>query len=387
MAKMGWEKGHGLGPKQDGIVDPILVRQKEDNKGVGFEGHDDTWLAHQDDFQAVLAALNEAHNEPSNNTEKNNETVEENAKEEKVSLEEVSKKSKKRVHYHKFTRGKDLSNYSADDLGCILGTNSAKRKNKSGTSTPDPEEEIEEVTEKEEDGEDKRFSVQKGSYQEYFAKKMAELKAKGKPSYCPEIMGSDENVEEKVKDRKKKSKEKMVVVDDCEEVIENVKKRKKDKKEKIKAKQLDVVEDQKQEIEEEKECRQPCEDLSQKKKKKKKAKKERTEIDSNTEDCIQNDSGCEETQQKKKKREKKKKDKISPDDAQELDTQKEVESGTKRKTEGSKIEEPPTKKKKSKKDKKKSKTLEENPLPSEYPELPGFKGSNILALPGYGTRS
>merc|ERR550519_569427 len=150
MEKMGWEKGSGLGKKQDGIVDPILVRQKEDNKGVGFEGHDDTWLAHQDDFQAVLAALNEAHNESSDKVEKTKEKVseeEEVVPEEKVSLEKLSKKSKKRVHYHKFTRGKDLSNYSADDLGCILGSNSAKRKtNKSEPSTPDPEEE--EVKEK-----------------------------------------------------------------------------------------------------------------------------------------------------------------------------------------------------------------------------------------------
>ena len=37
------------------------------------------------------------------------------------SLEAASKSSKKRVHYQKFTRGKDISNYSTDDLGCILG--------------------------------------------------------------------------------------------------------------------------------------------------------------------------------------------------------------------------------------------------------------------------
>ena len=29
----------------------VSLRLKDNNKGVGFEGHDDTWLAHQSDFQ------------------------------------------------------------------------------------------------------------------------------------------------------------------------------------------------------------------------------------------------------------------------------------------------------------------------------------------------
>jgi len=91
------------------------MRHKDDSKGVGFQGHDDTWLEHQDDFQAVLAALNAEHGtEPKDRDEGSK------------SLEETSKKSKRRVHYQKFTRGKDLANYSADDLGCILGTKSDK---------------------------------------------------------------------------------------------------------------------------------------------------------------------------------------------------------------------------------------------------------------------
>ncbi len=32
--------------------------------------------------------------------------------------------------YHKFTRGKDLSRYSATDLNCILGSEAVKKKRK-----------------------------------------------------------------------------------------------------------------------------------------------------------------------------------------------------------------------------------------------------------------
>ena len=49
MEKMGWSKGKGLGAHEQGEVDHISVKfkDKEDVKGVGFEGHDGTWIAHQ----------------------------------------------------------------------------------------------------------------------------------------------------------------------------------------------------------------------------------------------------------------------------------------------------------------------------------------------------
>ena len=33
----------------------------DNNRGIGFGRHDDTWLPHQSDFQCVLAALNIQH--------------------------------------------------------------------------------------------------------------------------------------------------------------------------------------------------------------------------------------------------------------------------------------------------------------------------------------
>jgi len=395
MEKMGYEKGKGLGAKQDGMLDPILVRQKEDNKGVGFEGHDDTWLAHQEDFQAVLAALNEAHAECGENANKTVSCVKE--KDDESSLEKASKKSKKRVHYHKFTRGKDLSNYSADDLGCILGTNSTKskdsRKTKSEPVSPAPEEESEEDN-KVEEKKDERFTVQQGSYQEYFAKKMAALKAQGKPSYNPdslenvkevevveknfegELSNSEKDGKKKgdVEKKKKSKKRKAENVETQEVILLNVEEEKKLKKKNKEKKRLEAqlpqeVVDSNQEIavencdkkskkkkiKHEKECSSISNtdysvqesELSTKEKKKKKAKKEKQEEECPVEE-IQNDSGCEQTEPKlkKKKREKKKKDKISPEEVNDDDL---AVLASKRKSENQEdldMDKPPKKKKK-----------------------------------------
>ena len=77
MEKMGWSKGKGLGANEDGrvqvgrardlagvadiSVQHVSVKQKDNNKGVGFEGQDDTWLAHQSDFQVLTTALHCSH--------------------------------------------------------------------------------------------------------------------------------------------------------------------------------------------------------------------------------------------------------------------------------------------------------------------------------------
>ena len=74
----------------------------------------------------MLAALNVEHGETGKNMDED---------EKKATLSEISKKSKRRVHYQKFVKGKDTSNYSADDLGCILGTKSEKMKSKSEPSS------------------------------------------------------------------------------------------------------------------------------------------------------------------------------------------------------------------------------------------------------------
>ncbi len=96
MEKMGWSEGKGLGAKEQGDVNHVSVRHKDDNKGIGFEGHDDTWIAHQDEFAAVLAELNQTHGDggaADGNVSGDKEAEAAEAK----SLEKKSKTLKKRV--------------------------------------------------------------------------------------------------------------------------------------------------------------------------------------------------------------------------------------------------------------------------------------------------
>merc|ERR1712039_669654 len=121
------------------------------------------------------------------------------------SLENKSKKLKKRVHYHKFTRGKDLSRYSSKDLDCILGSDAVKKKRKedeeansklSSAQQPGDEEEISVGEVVKSHG---LVTINSGSINDYFAKKMADLK-KAKSGQV------DEEGEDSAKGRKKKSK-------------------------------------------------------------------------------------------------------------------------------------------------------------------------------------
>jgi len=412
MEKMGWEKGRGLGANQDGMVDHITLKHKDNTKGVGFQGHDDTWLAHQDDFQNLLAALNVEHGDAGKNMDED---------EKKATLSEISKKSKRRVHYQKFVKGKDSSNYSADDLGCILGTKSDKLKSKSEPSSPQAESEEETVEEN-----NKNF-VQRGSYTDYFASKMAALKAQGKftdiPAWTeakpnPRNLGlgadkanskasddnqkcEDTNVERKkskkkkreeerdeevvteepvVKVKKKKSKkdrqekdiEAVTAVEDSldRDSQESAKKKKKSKKSKRKEEVLEVVEDIPAEVE------------VAKKKKTKKSKKEKV-MEVEEVKSVEEDSGCENEESKSKKTKKGKKEKVKEKKPTYSDEEKENVKKNKRKCDSEENEMP---RKKSKKNKEKPTDTNDTTLTENPPQI-GFQGSNLLAIPGYGSNA
>lgn len=107
LAKMGWTKGKGLGASENGSVDFVRVKYKNDSGGFGYTARDDQWTENESGFHTLLQSLNE--------------TDEAQAERKRQSLEEKSKLSRARVHYQKFTRGKDISRYSEKDLANIFG--------------------------------------------------------------------------------------------------------------------------------------------------------------------------------------------------------------------------------------------------------------------------
>lgn len=171
LEKFGWSKGKGLGAKEDGNVTHVKVSVKNNNHGLGCSKTQvDNWIAHQDDFNALLANLNQS------NQLTDTDKV--------ISLENKSKTSRSRVHYKKFTKGKDLSAKSAEDLDCIFGRRSTKKMDNTTTSGSADEEEDECKT-----GEKTGGFITVNSddnIQNYFAKKMANLK-KTRSSSQPEL--------------------------------------------------------------------------------------------------------------------------------------------------------------------------------------------------------
>jgi Pin2-interacting protein X1 len=108
LAKMGWNKGSGLGKEQHGSVDFIQIRYKNNANGLGFNGlKDDQWTENEGNFDQLLKSLN-----ANANPGLNSGSGEEQLTTETKSLEEKSRLSRARVHYKKFTKGKDVYKYS-----------------------------------------------------------------------------------------------------------------------------------------------------------------------------------------------------------------------------------------------------------------------------------
>ncbi|XP_008049163.1 PIN2/TERF1-interacting telomerase inhibitor 1, partial [Carlito syrichta] len=150
----------GLGAQEQGATDHIKVQVKNDHLGLGAAiSNEDNWIAHQDGFNQLLAELNNCHGQ---------ETADfsDDKKKKSFSLEEKSKVSKNRVHYMKFTKGKDLSCRSKKDLDCIFGKRQSKKASE-GNPSPSPP-----------DGNETTTTTSAFTIQEYFAKRMAELRNK-----------------------------------------------------------------------------------------------------------------------------------------------------------------------------------------------------------------
>ncbi|CAA92701.1 G-patch domain-containing protein [Caenorhabditis elegans] len=181
MEKMGWSEGDGLGRNRQGNADSVKLKANTSGRGLGADkmaDYDSTWISHHDDFADLLAALNKNKEQEPEQTEE-----EKNAAAEKISIELKSKSIRRRIHYQKFTRAKDTSNYSDSHKKGILGYGRLKSDN--------AEEKIEEKTENssvksdssdsQADSQEKKEgnnTVSTLSVGDYFAAKMAALKAK-----------------------------------------------------------------------------------------------------------------------------------------------------------------------------------------------------------------
>lgn len=139
LERMGWSKGKGLGVNEDGEQNFIRVSHKSDQKGMGYQDRDDQWTGHENQFNTLLESLNNSQNPSEDeiaiddqltlrtgfgfdiNDKKSKKFKSIKSKLSGKSLEELSKESSVRVHYRKFTRGKDISKYSEKDLANIFG--------------------------------------------------------------------------------------------------------------------------------------------------------------------------------------------------------------------------------------------------------------------------
>ncbi|XP_041951713.1 PIN2/TERF1-interacting telomerase inhibitor 1 isoform X2 [Alosa sapidissima] len=181
LERMGWSKGKGLGKTEQGATEHIKVKVKNNSLGLGTStSNEDNWIAHQDDFNQLLADLNNCHGQDTTN-----EPAQED-KQENFSLEQKSKSSRKRVHYMKFTKGKDLSSRSETDLACIFGKRSKpSRDQDEDSSGQDSQEEVEKeskavepeaVTSSKPEEPESNTVTSTLTMQEYFAQRMAQLK-------------------------------------------------------------------------------------------------------------------------------------------------------------------------------------------------------------------
>ncbi|XP_062131525.1 uncharacterized protein LOC133842456 isoform X1 [Drosophila sulfurigaster albostrigata] len=319
LEKMGWSKGRGLGANEDGSQDFVRVRFKNDAEGLGYENRDDQWTIHEEGFNGLLNSLNGGSADDAPNTNDNSGAASASEDEARpmgfgfrevtpekkvksktlknnisgVSLEEKSKQSKARVHYKKFTRGKDLSRYSEKDLANIFGKK----------ATEDIDAPVEPVVpaeqqpaEEEEKPVDPNFAgvhtVSTGlSVNDYFKQKMEAMKNRLKnnsfvaaeeatplPNGDGEAAVNDaEEVEETAQPEKKKKKSKRAKKEEEETVIESSPVKETASKIKKKKKSKEVVEEVEAEPEVEAEIVSVME-KKEKKKSKRAAEEEQSEL-------------------------------------------------------------------------------------------------------------
>jgi len=140
--------------------------------GLGADkSSDDNWLSHQLAFDDLLSKLND-------NIENGSEEGSPKKKgKRKHEMEKTARQSRKRVFYNRFIQSKDLSSKSAEDMACVFG-----QRSKSVPGTPQEQSEGEESDTSTASCPPPALHgvqiINSGqSIQEYFEKKMREMKA------------------------------------------------------------------------------------------------------------------------------------------------------------------------------------------------------------------
>ena len=162
LEKMGWSKGKGLGKHEDGSVQHLKQKMKQDLSGIGANDKDTSqnWLAHADAYASLLSNLKEINanekgsdesdsdsgsassgsssssddNSSGSSSNEKKETVKEIIKEkealEKAADELIAANPRYGRLYHrsKFQKGKDARAYDSAALNAILGISSAPPK-------------------------------------------------------------------------------------------------------------------------------------------------------------------------------------------------------------------------------------------------------------------
>lgn len=245
LEKLGWSEGKGLGKREDGMSAPILPKSKQDAEGFGYAGEkDDHWTQHDQDFNQLLKSLNgeEAPAEDEVDVKK------------MKSLEEKSKNSRARVHYKKFTRGKDLSRASEKDLANIFGKKTLDEvKNQTVVAKVDVGKEFQEDEQDADESNVLGLTTIKASMslQDYFKSKMQAKLAltKANPVIEQETVEATEEAPSKNKSKKSKRSidlDETVADPSSEEVVDNseeISKKKKKKKNKSKDEVSETVEE------------------------------------------------------------------------------------------------------------------------------------------------
>lgn len=255
---MGWSKGKGLGVDLNGEQDFVKVSYKLDQKGLGFTDRDDQWTQHEDQFNHLLKSFDE-NGSKSNSGDDDNVTTtnqqETGTHTSGLSLEQLSKKSRARVHYKKFTRGKDMSRYNEKDLANIFGRRTLDEK-------PTEENEVIEIEMKTDENNDIKIvpnfgitTIETGiSVNDYFKQKLSVLRG--------DCGNSNEKTIDEKRKKNKKSKQRDEILNDCsEEITDTVlpvekKKKKRKSEDSLDNQNVEVVEKKKK-----KKCKEQSETI------------------------------------------------------------------------------------------------------------------------------